>query len=161
MIPRSSVAQREQMAWESGMRSKNLWVVAMIVIIWLFVLLTSLTAPELMWGEEPVILRPAALINWFWGLVATVFILRSTYFRHPNEMGWGQTDAYPWITGVIAVVWLVAFLASGLAPEVRVNEDILIPVASIVAPPIAVAITLYATEFLITGFASRQPLNAE
>ena len=143
------------------MRSKNIWVVAMIVIIWLFVLITSLSAPELMFGDEPVILRPAALLNWFWGLVATVFVLRSTYFRHPNEMGWGQTDAFPWITVVIGVVWFVAMLASALVPEVVVNEDILIPVGSIVAPPIAVALTLYATEFLITGFASRQPLNGD
>ena len=143
------------------MRSKNIWVVAMVVIIWLFVLITSLSAPELMFGEEPVILRPAALLNWFWGLVATVFVLRSTYFRHPNEAGWGQTQSFPWITVVIGVVWFVALLASRLTPDVMVNEDILIPVGSIVAPPIAVALTLYATEFLITGFAARQPLNGE
>ena len=141
------------------MRSRNIWVVAMVVIIWLFVLITSLSAPELMFGDEPVILRPAALLNWFWGLVATVFVLRSTYFRHPNEMGWGQTESFPWITAVIGAVWIVALLASRLVPEVVVNENIIIPVGSIVAPPIAVALTLYATEFLITGFASRQPLN--
>ena len=74
-------------------------------------------------------------------------------------MGWGQTDSFPWITAVLAVIWFVALLASRLIPEVAVNEDILIPVGSIVAPPVAVALTLYATEFLITGFASRQPLN--
>lgn len=143
------------------METKNLWVVAMVVIIWLFVLITSLGAPELMFGDEPVILRPAALLNWFWGLVATVFVVRSTYFRHPNEAGWGQTEAFPWITGVIAIVWFVALLASRLTPDVVVNEDIVIPVGSIVAPPIAVALTLYATEFLITGFAARRPLNGE
>ena len=59
------------------------------------------------------------------------------------------------------MVWFVALLASRLTPDVMVNEDILIPVGSIVAPPIAVALTLYATEFLITGFAARQPLNGE
>ena len=142
------------------MRSKNIWIGLTIAIIWLVVLMTSLGSPELTFGDEPVILRPAAILNWFWGLLATVFVLRTTIFRRPEELGWGQDDAYPWITAVVGASWIIALLATSMAPEVVVNEDITIPIASIVAPPIAVALTLYACDFLISGFASRKPLPA-
>lgn len=132
-----------------------------LVVIWIVVLITSLSAPELRFGEEPVVLRPAAILNWLWGLVATIFVLRSTLFRRPNEMGWGQTDAWPWAMAVSTVIWIVALIASGAVPEVVVNEDITVPIGSIVAPPIAVALTLYAHEFLIAGFAARKPLDGE
>ncbi len=142
------------------MPSKNIWIGLTIAIIWLVVLITSLGSPELTFGDEPVILRPAAIANWFWGLLATVFVLRTTIFRRPDEMGWGQMDAYPWITAVVGVGWFVALMASMLAPDVVINDEITVPIAAIVAPPFAVALTLYACEFLISGFASRKPLEA-
>lgn len=141
------------------MRSKNLWIGGTIAIIWLAVLITSLNSPELTFGDEPVVIRVAAIANWFWGVLATIFVLRSTIFRRPNEMGWGQTVSWPWITAITAVLWLVAMLASLNAPSIDVNETISVPIAAIVAPPVAVALTLYACEFLITGFAARRPLD--
>lgn len=141
------------------MPSKNIWIGLTIAIIWLVVLVTSLGGPELTFGDEPVVLRPAAIVNWFWGLLATVFVLRTTLFRRPEELGWGQTEAYPWITVVVGASWVIALLTSNMAPEVVINEDITVPIASIVAPPIAVAVTLYACDFLISGFASRKPLR--
>lgn len=141
------------------MPAKNIWIGLTIAIIWLVVLITSLGAPELTFGDEPVVLRPAAIVNWFWGLLATVFVLRTTVFRRPEELGWGQTDAYPWITVVVGAAWVIALLATNMAPQVVVDENITVPVASIVAPPIAVAVTLYACDFLISGFASRKPLR--
>jgi len=141
------------------MRSKNLWVGLMIAIIWLAVLLTSLNAPDLTFGDEPVVIKVAALANWFWGLLATVFVLRSTIFRRPDEMGWGETESWPWLTVVIGAIWLVALIAGSAAPDVTIGDNIVIPIASIVAPPIAVALTLFSCEFLITGFASRRPLE--
>jgi hypothetical protein len=140
--------------------SKNIWIGLTIVIIWLVVLMTSLGSTELTFGDEPVILRPAAILNWFWGLLGTVFVLRTTLFRRPNEMGWGETDAYPWITVVVGVSWIVALLATNMAPEIVVNDNITVPIGAIVAPPIAVAVTLYACDFLISGFASRRPLRS-
>ncbi len=141
------------------MRSKNLWVGLMIGIIWLVVIITSLSAPELTFGDEPVSIAVAAVANWFWGLLGTVFVLRSTVFRRQDEMGWGQTEAWPWVTAAIGAIWLVALIAAGAAPDVTINDTITIPIGSIVAPPIAVALTLFACEFLITGFASRRPIG--
>ena len=142
------------------MRSKNIWVGLMITIIWLAILIASLNAPELTFGDEPVVIRVAAIANWFWGLLATVFVLRSTIFRRQDEMGWGETEAWPWVTAAIGAIWFVALIAGSAAPDVVVNDEITIPIASIIAPPIAVALTLFACEFLITGFASRRPLDS-
>ncbi len=141
------------------MRSKNIWIGLTIAVIWLVVLMTSTGAPELTFGDEPVVLQPAAILNWFWGLLATVFVLRTTIFRRPDEMGWGQTEAYPWIAAVVGAAWIVALMATSLAPDVVVNDNITIPIGSIVAPPIAVAVSLYACDFLVSGFASRRPLG--
>jgi hypothetical protein len=120
--------------------AKNIWIGLTIAIIWLVVLITSLGAPELTFGDEPVVLRPAAIVNWFWGLLATVFVLRTTVFRRPEELGWGQTDAYPWITVVVGAAWVIALLATNMAPQVVVDENI-------------------TCDFLISGFASRKPLR--
>jgi hypothetical protein len=57
------------------------------------------------------------------------------------------------------VVWFVALLASLVAPDVVINDEITVPIGAIVAPPVAVAVTLFSCEFLITGFAARKPLN--
>lgn len=142
------------------MGSKNIWIVLTITIIWLVVLITSLSAPEMSFGDDPVVLRPGAILNWFWGLLATVFVLRSTVFRRQEEMGWGDTDAWPWLTVVVGAIWLVTLIAGAAAPDVVINENIIIPVASIAAPPIAAGLTLFSCEFLITGFAARKPLDA-
>jgi hypothetical protein len=138
------------------MREKNIWIFATIVVIWLVVLFTSFQSPELTFGTEPVRIKIAAIANWFWGLLGTVFLLRSTIFRRPDEVGWGEVVAWPWVAGVVSGIWVIAALVSLVVPDVVVSEDIVIPAAAIVAPVVAAGLTLYVTEFLVTGFAARQ-----
>ncbi len=138
------------------MRDKNIWIFATIAVIWLVVLFTSLRSPDLMFGTEPVVIKIAAIANWFWGLLGTVFLLRSTIFRRPDEVGWGETASWPWVAGSVSGIWVIAALVSLAVPDVVVSEDIVIPVAAIVAPVVAAGLTLYVTEFLVTGFAARQ-----
>jgi hypothetical protein len=138
------------------MRQNNIWIFATIAVIWLVVLITSLQSPELMFGTEPVQIKIAAIANWFWGLLGTVFLLRSTIFRRPDEVGWGETVSWPWVAGVVSGIWIVAAVVSLTIPDVVVSEDIVVPAAAIVAPVVAAGLTLYVTEFLVTGFAARQ-----
>ena len=138
------------------MRQNNIWIFVTIAVIWLVVLITSLRSPELMFGTEPVQVKIAAIANWFWGLLGTVFLLRSTIFRRPDEVGWGQDVAWPWVAGVVSAIWVVAALVSLAVPDIVVSEDIVVPAAAIVAPVVAAGLTLYVTEFLVTGFAARQ-----
>ena len=143
------------------MRSKNIWVGLTVAAIWLVVLITSLNSPDLVFGDEPTMLKIAAIVNWFWGVLATVFVLRSTIFRRPDEMGWGDAEAWPWITAVVGAIWLVTLIASLAAPDVTIVDTVVVPAASIIAPPVAVGLTLFVCEFLITGFAARKPLETE
>lgn len=139
------------------MRGNNIFIFATIVVIWIVVLITSLQSPDLIFGTEPVQIKIAAIANWFWGLLGTIFLLRSTIFRRPEEIGWGQDVSWPWVAIVVSGIWLVAGLVAVWVPDVIVSETITVPVAAIVSPIVAAALTLYVTEFLVTGFAARQP----
>jgi len=138
------------------MRQSNIWIFGTIAVIWFVVLVTSLQSPELQFGDGPVRVQVAAIANWFWGLLGTLFLLRSTIFRRPDEIGWGQDAAWPWVAAVVSGIWLVAAVVSLAVPDVTVSDDIIVPAAAVVAPVVAAGLTLYVTEFLVAGFAARQ-----
>ena len=138
------------------MRTNNLWVYITVAIIWLAVIVMSLGSPDLTFGDEPRMFNVAAIADWFWGLLGTVFVMRATVFRRPNEPGWGQDDAWQWVMVAVGGIWLAAMLVSTSAPAVSIGDTIEVPVAALVAPVIAAALTPYAAEFLIEGFAARK-----
>jgi hypothetical protein len=53
-------------------------------------------------------------------------------------------------------LWLAAAIASISLPVFEIGDDIVLPVAVIVAPIAAAMLTWYACEFLVAGFAARQ-----
>jgi hypothetical protein len=139
--------------------NSNIWVVLTVVVIWIVVIITSLNGPDLMFGEDPPVVVPiTAVANWLWGLLGTVFVLRATVFRRPNEIGWGHTKAWPWVFVSVSFIWFVALLVTSRIGDVVINETIIIPVAAIAAPIVAAVLTLYTAEFLVAGFASRDGL---
>lgn len=138
------------------MRTNNVWVYITVVVIWTTVIVMSLGSPDLVFGDEPQVIRVGAIADWFWGLLGTVFVLRATVFRRPNEPGWGQDDAWGWVTLVVATLWITAMLVSIMAPVVEIGDKIEAPVATLIAPVVAAALTPYACEFLIEGFAARR-----
>jgi hypothetical protein len=138
------------------MRTNNVWVYITIMIIWTTVIVMSLGSPELVFGEEPQVINVAAIADWFWGLLGTVFVMRATVFRRPNEAGWGQDDAWHWVTLVVAGIWIAAMLVSIMVPAIEIGDNIQAPVATLIAPLVAAALTPYACEFLIEGFAARR-----
>ncbi len=139
------------------MENRNIWVVVSLAIIWLVVIVTSLQAPSLSFGDgEPVVIRVAALANWFWGLAGSVYVLRATIFRRPTEPGWGEDTAWPWIAVAVGVIWVVALIVSLTFPDIVIDGGFaVVPFGSIAAPVIAVALTSYVVDFLVTGFAAR------
>lgn len=135
--------------------SKNILIFVTIGVIWLVVVITSLNSPELIFGDGPVVVKVGTLLNWFWGLLATLFLLRLTIFRRVDEVGWGEDTALPWIAVSVSALWLVAAWATFNIPDVVVSDTITIPAAGILAPPIAASLTYVVTEFLMAGFAAR------
>lgn len=137
------------------MKTNSIWVWVTIVAIWVAVFAMSISSPDLQFGDEPEIVDVAVIVDWFWGLVATVGVLRLTLFRRPSEVGWGQDTAWPWILGVVGGIWLAAAFASINLPVLELGDNIVIPVAAMIAPVSAAMLTWYACEFLIAGFAAR------
>lgn len=138
------------------MKTNNAWIWMTIAVIWVAVLIMSMGSPNLEFGDEPTVINVAIIFDWFWGLLGTVGVLRLTLFRRPNEAGWGQDIAYPWILGVVGTMWIIAALAAINLPVFEYGDDIVVPVAAIVAPIAAAMLTWYACEFLVSGFAARQ-----
>jgi hypothetical protein len=96
------------------------------------------------------------IMDWFWGLVGTVGVLRLTMFRRPTEVGWGQDIAFPWVFAVVSAIWLAAAIAVTQLPVFELGDSIVVPVAALVGPIAAAMLTWYACEFLVAGFAARQ-----
>ena len=139
------------------MQTNNIWIYVTIAAIWITVIISSFSSPELVFGDidEPQIINIAAVADWFWGLLGTVFVMRSTIFRRPHEAGYGQDEAWGLVALTVTGIWVAAMLVSVIAPAVGVGDTIFIPAGAIVAPIVAAALTPYACEFLIEGVAAR------
>lgn len=138
------------------MKTNSIWIWLTIAVIWVMVIVMSLGSPSLEFGSDPVIIDVGKIMDWFWGLVATVGVLRLTLFRRQSEVGWGQDTAWPWILGVVGALWLAAAVASTTLPVLELGDNIVIPAATLIAPIAAAMLTWYACEFLVSGFAARQ-----
>ena len=139
------------------MQSRNYWVLGTIALIWVLVLILSLNSDPLVTGAERNELPVAAFVDWIWGLLATVSVLRATVFRRPSERGWGQDDSWMWIMIVVGGIWIAATIVALTVPVLVTGDapPIQIPYGAIVAPIIAAVLTNYASEFLVEGFAAR------
>lgn len=140
------------------MKSRNYWVFSTIGLIFVMVLILSFNSPDLISGEDQSALPIAAFIDWLWGLLAVVAVLRATVFRRPTEKGWGQDDAWMWITIVVGGIWVAATIVALTVPELTTGtapDLLIIPYAAIIAPIVAAVLTNYASEFLVEGFAAR------
>ena len=138
------------------MKTNSIWIWLTILAIWVAAVIMSMGSPDLQFGSEPVIIDVGVIMDWFWGLVATVGVLRLTMFRRPSEAGWRQDNSYPWVFGVVAALWFAAAFAAINLPVFELGDDIIIPVAAIVGPIGAAMLTWYAVEFLVAGFAARR-----
>jgi hypothetical protein len=126
------------------MLSRYQWVVVSVVAIWLAVLLTSLFAPDFVSGSQQEHLKIAALINWLWGTLATVSVLRM--FRTAKDAPLGT-----WMTMGLGVsaIWAVATVVSIVVPRIETGSDpTRIPLAAVIAPIVAMVFTRYVAEFL-------------
>jgi hypothetical protein len=138
------------------MKTNSIWIWMTIAAIWITILIMSMGSPNLQFGNDPVVIDIGIIMDWFWGLVGTVGVLRLTMFRRPSEVGWGEGTAWPWVFGVVGVMWLAAAVAAIDLPVFELGDNIVIPVAAVVAPIAAAMLTWYACEFLVAGFAARR-----
>ena len=138
------------------MKTNGIWIWLTILAIAVGTLIMSMGSAELQFGTDPIIVNVGMVMDWFWGLIGAVGVLRLTLFRRQTEAGWGQDVSYPWVFGVVAVLWLAAAVAAVSLPVFELGDDIIIPFAAIIAPIAAAMLTWYAVEFLVAGFAARR-----
>ena len=70
------------------MKSRTNWVLATILLIWIAVFILSVASADLVTGTLPDQTRipVGAFIDWIWGVLATVSVLRATVFvRIPHN----------------------------------------------------------------------------
>jgi len=118
-----------------GTEKKHVWTAVAIVSIWLAVLFASIFAPDMITGSEREHLPIAAATSWFWGLIATGFVLALA-------RGSSGGMAHTWIAVATVGVWLAVLLTSIFAPELETGSDpTIIPLAAILSPMIGAIAT--------------------
>ncbi|MBT8198924.1 MAG: hypothetical protein KJO36_00270, partial [Acidimicrobiia bacterium] len=64
--------------------------------------------------------------------------------------------AWRWIALAVGIIWISVLIVSLTFPDVVIDGGFVeIPLGSIAAPIIGVALTSYVVDFLVTGFAAR------
>ncbi len=135
--------------WSAAVR----WVSA-LVGIWGAVLAMSLFAPDLVSGSQHEHLPIAAFTTWIWGVVASRTIL-TTLLRIDDA---GSTDQLRGqLVGFVAGLWVVAALVAVLAPPMVTGSDpTQLPIAALLAPVAATALTTAACEMASAYVAQRR-----
>jgi hypothetical protein len=129
--------------------TKAVAVVGAVGVIWLAVLLASILAPDMVTGSQQEHLNVAALANWFWGLLSTMFLLRATVFRPPRLERHEEEAVWIWSSVAVGGVWLAVAVISIFTPAFVTGSDpTRLPLAAILAPIVATAIIRFASEFV-------------
>ena len=104
---------------------------AAVAAIWTVTALASLLAPDMVTGSQQEHLPIALMTAWLWACVGTVYALMTPQ----------RTSRAGWAFGV-AVVWVLMALVAILAPVMETGTDpTRIPLAVMVAPPVAAVVT--------------------
>jgi hypothetical protein len=119
------------------------WTLISVSTIWLAVLVTSFFAPDMVSGSQQEHLKIPALVNWVWGALATVSVLRALR-SHPT----GSDGA--WLTVGIGttLIWVAVTFVSVWGPVVETGSDpTSIPLSAIIAPIAGMLLTRFLVEF--------------
>jgi hypothetical protein len=100
-----------------------------VVGLWAAVAAISVFAPDLISGTEQEHVPIAAMTTWFWGTVATGFVLFATAFPTRDQtVRWG-------LTIVVLGIWGAVAVASIFAPTIVTGADpTTVPIAALFGP---------------------------
>lgn len=127
------------------MQPRFKWTLVALAAIWLGVLVTSFLAPDLVSGSQQEHLKVAALVNWLWGALATVSVLRALRYR-----GTARDGAWTTIGLGTAAIWIAVVVFTLLGPSVDTGSDpTTIPLSAIIAPVAGMLLTRFLVEFAV------------
>lgn len=102
-----------------------------LVMIWAGSAFISVAAPDMVSGSEHEHLPLAMMTVWLWAAVATTYALMTP--RRAPLTTWSLS---------VAALWAITALVAVSAPELVTGSDpTRIPLAAIIAPPIAAVVT--------------------
>ena len=101
------------------------------IVIWMATVVMALGAPDMVSGSQHEHLPLALITTWLWAVAATVYALMTP----------SRNSLSRWTLGV-ATLWLATALIAVAAPVMVTGSDpTRIPLAVIVAPPVAAVVT--------------------
>lgn len=101
-----------------------------VAAVWIAVGAISVLSPDMVTGAMQEHLPIAAITVWFWGAIATGFVLMAAGMAREATDGRWRVLAI-----AVAATWLVIAVAAITAPELVTGSDpTTIPIAAIVAP---------------------------
>jgi hypothetical protein len=115
--------------------------------VWLAVVLTSVFAPDLVHGSEHQHLPFAAIVNWFWGALATAFLLVPLAVHRRAD----KTHSGAWfvLAGATSAIWVAVIFVSIFAPDqVTGSDPTRIPIGAMVAPVMGMVATAIVVGFV-------------
>jgi hypothetical protein len=113
---------------------------AAIAAIWTAVVLASLFSPDLVHGSEHEHLPIAALTWWFWGLIATAFVLVPLAASRQGPAA--KSSLWFTLAASTAAIWLLVTLLSVFTERhVTGSDPTEFPVVAVFGPPVAMAAT--------------------
>ena len=124
------------------MQPRVKWTLIALGAIWVTVLLTSFFAPDMVTGSEQQHLKLPALLNWIWGALATLALLRAARFRTGSGGSWMAAGIGT------TLIWAAVLGFSLWGPVVETGTDpTTIPLSVIIAPVAGMLLTRFLVEF--------------
>jgi hypothetical protein len=112
-----------------------------IASIWLAVLLASVFSPDMVHGSEQQHLPIAALTDWFWGSVATAFVVITVAIAHARPFE-DKHEAWFLLALTTTAVWVAVTAVSIFAPRLVTGTDpTKIPLAAMISPVVGTVAT--------------------
>lgn len=124
------------------MQPKLKWTLVAVAAVWVSVILTSLFSPDMVSGSQQEHLKIPAFINWLWGSLATMALLRALRFRSGPDGAWmavGLVTLLVWAAVTVVAIWGPVMLTG--------SDPTRIPIAAIIAPIAGLLVTRFLVEF--------------
>lgn len=124
------------------MRPKLQWTLVGLVAVWVAVVLTSLFSPDLVSGSEQEHLKLPAMINWLWGILTTMVLLRALKFKSGTAGAWmavGLGTLLIWTAVTAVAIWGPVMITGG--------DPTRLPLAAFIAPVVGMLLTRFLVEF--------------
>jgi len=118
-----------------------MWSGLAVAAIWLSATAASLWAPDLVTGSNHEHIPLVAMNVLVWALLATAFVVMA-----PAVTASDRPRVWGVYAGAVAVAWVATAIIAIAAPSLVTGSDpTTIPIAGLIAPVVAMAVTAYAT----------------